>query len=392
MRWFSRKEFPRDSPVDVIDRDMFLETLLNDNPTQIRRYPKEFLVLLGLSRMWYVLTARPVFYDDDDQEMNLQNFINVPNPFDVVCAEKKITKNGKPLLEQTANVITQPYDTAINLDVVPLSQLPLISACPFPTNTRKRSQPRTSVLESASKKGKNVGSFGYGVHMAGESITQRGWSFASTRSEPLVSSRPRPKSKPMAHHILGIIFDSIQDSIETPRKDRLYASVSVDPSVAKGIYCSNWELTNDFIMDKRPLPNVATTRHITLFFEIRLRLENAEIERSKLERRLGHNNATLEEMDAKVECLRNIVNDKPSGEAARLRFGLEEAEKEVLRLKMQVEGLKAEANKVSGLLASYAQKETDLSALNAKFQDLLREKEQLELCNASLSRQVDEET
>ncbi|GKA43369.1 hypothetical protein Tco_0736093 [Tanacetum coccineum] len=38
MQWFTGKDFPQDSAVDGIDGDMVLETLLNDNPTRIRRY------------------------------------------------------------------------------------------------------------------------------------------------------------------------------------------------------------------------------------------------------------------------------------------------------------------------------------------------------------------
>ncbi|GJT05508.1 hypothetical protein Tco_0839970 [Tanacetum coccineum] len=74
-------------------------------------------------------------------------------------------------------------------------------------------------------------------------------------------------------------------------------------------------------------------------------------------------------MDAKLERLNKIMNEKPYGEVARLRLGLEEAEKEMLRLKKQAEGLKAEAKKVLGLMASYAQKQTYLATLNARFDD-----------------------
>ncbi|GJS66272.1 hypothetical protein Tco_0680836 [Tanacetum coccineum] len=95
MQRFSGKEFPRDG-------DMVLDTLLNNNPTRIRRYPEEFLVLIGLSRLWYAPAARPIFYDEDEEEMRLQDFIKVPNPFDVVCAKKKLPENEKHILEQTA--------------------------------------------------------------------------------------------------------------------------------------------------------------------------------------------------------------------------------------------------------------------------------------------------
>ncbi|GJW29802.1 hypothetical protein Tco_0046677 [Tanacetum coccineum] len=92
----------------MIDEDMVLETLLNDNPTRIRRYLEEFLDLIGLSRMWYAHVACHVFYNDDEDETRLQDFIKVPNLFDVVCAEKKLSEDEKPILEQNADVVTPP--------------------------------------------------------------------------------------------------------------------------------------------------------------------------------------------------------------------------------------------------------------------------------------------
>ncbi|GKD73775.1 hypothetical protein Tco_1332057 [Tanacetum coccineum] len=77
---------------------------------------------------------------------------------------------------------------------------------------------------------------------------------------------------------------------------------------------------------------------------------------------------------------------------ARLRLGFEGAEREVGRMRKQVDELKIEAGKVSGLLASYSQKETELSTINIKYYDLLREKDHLELRNARLWGQVDGES
>ncbi|GKC85970.1 hypothetical protein Tco_1141687, partial [Tanacetum coccineum] len=86
--WFFGKDFPQDSVVDGIDGDVVLETLLNDNPTRIRRYPEEFL-------------------------MRLRDIIKVPNPFDVVCGEKNLLENERPILEQTADVVTPPFDNIV---------------------------------------------------------------------------------------------------------------------------------------------------------------------------------------------------------------------------------------------------------------------------------------
>ncbi|GKE74792.1 hypothetical protein Tco_1536833, partial [Tanacetum coccineum] len=78
---------------------------------------------IGLSHMWYTHAARPAFYDDDEQEMNLQDFIKAP-----------------------------------------VIAVPLI-------NTRKRSPPHSST-SGYSKKVKNVESSGSGAHVVGESFTK----------------------------------------------------------------------------------------------------------------------------------------------------------------------------------------------------------------------------
>ncbi|GKE93100.1 hypothetical protein Tco_1574195, partial [Tanacetum coccineum] len=154
MHWFSSKEFPQDYVVDVIDEDMVLETLLNDNPTRIRRYPEEFLGLIGLSRMWYAYVACPVFYNDDEDgspffvKMRLQDFIKVPNPFDVVCAEKKLSKDEKPILEHTADVVTLPSDQIMGLSLVLLDQVFSVASLPPPTNARKRAPVQAPARES----------------------------------------------------------------------------------------------------------------------------------------------------------------------------------------------------------------------------------------------------
>ncbi|GJZ30806.1 hypothetical protein Tco_0575853 [Tanacetum coccineum] len=377
MRWFSGKEFLRDSIVDGIDEDMVLETLLNDYPTRIRKYPKEFLILLRLSRMWYAPAARPLFYDDDGEEMRLQDFIKVPNPFYVVCAEKKLAENERLILEQTVDVVTLPSDHVVKLALVPLNQMIPAVALPPPANVKKMSLALALVEDFALKNGKSAGESSSDAVVAGDSAskaddvlsarlvgkgkrpsaprkplskkaylkgsfkTSVSLSSASTHSEPLVSAHPGPQPSPVSHHIPGIIFDPVEDSAETPREDRFYAFMSVDPSLAKDIYHLDWELTNDFIMDKGPLcrrfidhlatpgqfsclrslshldvyvrANMDATRHITLFSKSRLRLEHAELSRSKLERRLARLDAALEKRDAEIARLQKLVNEKPSG-------------------------------------------------------------------------------
>ncbi|GKD06611.1 hypothetical protein Tco_1181585 [Tanacetum coccineum] len=217
MRWFSGKEFPRDSPVDAIDGDMFLETLLNDNPTRIRRYPEEFLVLVGLSRMWYASAARPVFYDDDDREMNLQNFIKVPNPFDVVCAEKKLAENEKPLLEQTADVVTQPFDNIVNLGVVPLNQVPSTAAPPPLANNPS--------LAGASK----VGEFIHGITSAAPKRLVAKGKKSGAPKKPLSRKSQLTILPPM--YVIG---ESMVGSSQEAADDLCSSSVGSQQLISKG--------------------------------------------------------------------------------------------------------------------------------------------------------------
>nr|GEV98580.1 hypothetical protein [Tanacetum cinerariifolium] len=95
----------------------------------------------------------------------------------------------------------------------------------------------------------------------------------------------------------------------------------------------------------------------------RIRLEHAEHVKEKFEGRVARRDTALVEKGLEIERLRKRLNEKPSREMARLRLGFESAERE----------------------------ETGLSTINGKYQDLLREKEQLELRNASLRGQVDGE-
>ncbi|GJW99032.1 hypothetical protein Tco_0180840, partial [Tanacetum coccineum] len=387
-------EFPQDSAVDGVNGDMILETLLNE-------------ILLGL------------------EEMNLQNFIKVPILFDVVCAEKKLAENERPILEQTADVVTPPSDHIMNLSPVPLNQVVRLMLFLLPLmlgrGLRRRLLPE-SLLPKIGKAGEFVGGISSAApkglvvkgkkpatprkpllkkgklvicppkSVMGESAKGSSKTSGSTHSEPLVSARPGPRSAPVAHHISGIIFDLVEDSAETPREDQFYSSMSEDPFIDH--LATPWQFSSLRSLSHQDVcdhANVAATRYITFFSKIRLRLEHAELARGKLERSLIRRDAALDKRDAKVERLQKFLNEKPYEEMARLRLGFDGASRDILRLRKQVEDLKVEADKVPGLLASYSQKEIDLSTLTTKYQDLLREKEQVELRNASLRGQVDGE-
>ncbi|GKC02556.1 hypothetical protein Tco_0994166 [Tanacetum coccineum] len=97
----------------------------------------------------------------------------------------------------------------------------------------------------------------------------------STHSQLLVYARSLSLSSHAPRHILGILLNMVEDSAKMPRHDRFYASMSVDPA------------------------NMAATRHITLFIEIRLRLEHYERMKEKLERRVKCRDAAILETEVK---------------------------------------------------------------------------------------------
>ncbi|GKA13632.1 hypothetical protein Tco_0693278 [Tanacetum coccineum] len=188
--------------------------------------------------MWYASAARPVFYDDDDREMNLHNFIKVPNPFDVVCAEKKLAENEKPLLEQTADVVTQPSDNIVNLGVVPLNQVPSTAAPPPLANVRKRSPAQAPALESAFKKGKNNPSLA-GASKVGEFIP--GITSAAPKRLVAKGKKSGAPKKPLSRKSqltilppMSVIGESVVGSSQEAADDLCSSSVGSQQLISKG--------------------------------------------------------------------------------------------------------------------------------------------------------------
>nr|GEW81778.1 putative reverse transcriptase domain-containing protein [Tanacetum cinerariifolium] len=222
------------------------------------------------------------------------------------------------------------------------------------------------------------------------SKTSTSLSSASTHSESLVSARAKTRVMPMFDHIMRIVFDLVEDSAKTPHQDNFFAFMSVNLYMAKDIFHLDWELTNDFIMDKGPLCRIFIDHLLPMgTFHAS---DHYELANDKPERRLAGNDVALVKRDAKIGHLRKTLNEKTSRVMAQLRLGFESSKREVGRLRRHVDEIKKEAGKVSGLLASYSQKETELSTINGKYQDILQEKEQFELRNASLWGQVDGQT
>ncbi|GJZ73449.1 hypothetical protein Tco_0637595 [Tanacetum coccineum] len=101
MRWFDGGEFSRDSLINGFDGDITLENLLNDNLTRIRKYSKEFLILVRLSRMWYVPQTHLVFYEDRTKEGRYEalELCKVTQPFDQTISLINATVNHEVVVD-----------------------------------------------------------------------------------------------------------------------------------------------------------------------------------------------------------------------------------------------------------------------------------------------------
>nr|GEV19310.1 putative transposase (putative), gypsy type [Tanacetum cinerariifolium] len=73
---------------DIIDLNLMGR--LNKGRAAIRKYPKVFLFVIGLSRSFVEDDVRPTFLDSSSREMGLFNFIKFSNPFKVKVRERTL--------------------------------------------------------------------------------------------------------------------------------------------------------------------------------------------------------------------------------------------------------------------------------------------------------------
>nr|GEX28174.1 putative transposase (putative), gypsy type [Tanacetum cinerariifolium] len=92
---------------DVVD--LSCVELLNENRTLIRKYPKIFLCVVGLSRSYAETYVRPPFLDSDDEEMGLLDFVKSADPFKVNTSERTLAESEVLLLEETEDMFISPF-------------------------------------------------------------------------------------------------------------------------------------------------------------------------------------------------------------------------------------------------------------------------------------------
>ncbi|GJZ07052.1 hypothetical protein Tco_0540845 [Tanacetum coccineum] len=113
--WFNDTSVIKDPlPMDD-DVNLPCVELLNENRTLIRKYPKIFLCVVGLSRSYVETDVRPTFLDSDDEEMGLLDFVKSLDPFKVKTDEQTLAESEVPLLEETEDMVISPSAQHISL-------------------------------------------------------------------------------------------------------------------------------------------------------------------------------------------------------------------------------------------------------------------------------------
>ncbi|GKD66125.1 hypothetical protein Tco_1308233, partial [Tanacetum coccineum] len=91
---------------DVVDLDLLDK--LDNNRTLIRKYPKTFLCLVGLSRSFDDPVACPTLLNRDKSDMGLLDFAKSVNPFKVNTDKRTLAEGDVPLLIETADMVVAP--------------------------------------------------------------------------------------------------------------------------------------------------------------------------------------------------------------------------------------------------------------------------------------------
>ncbi|GJU34050.1 hypothetical protein Tco_1182404 [Tanacetum coccineum] len=89
-------------------------TVLNTHRTPIQKQPKALLCLVGLSRRHFLGDdVYPIFFYDDDRDMDMFNLISAPNPTKVKTGTRPRAAHEVPLLTVTASRVKEIEDAAV---------------------------------------------------------------------------------------------------------------------------------------------------------------------------------------------------------------------------------------------------------------------------------------
>nr|GEX77798.1 hypothetical protein [Tanacetum cinerariifolium] len=98
---------------DIIDFELLEK--LDNNCTLIRKYPKTFLYLVGLSHSFSDPISRPTLLRCDKSDMGLLDFVKSLDPSKIKIEERTLALGEVPLLTETADMVVNPSLQMIRL-------------------------------------------------------------------------------------------------------------------------------------------------------------------------------------------------------------------------------------------------------------------------------------
>nr|GEY13515.1 transposase (putative), gypsy type [Tanacetum cinerariifolium] len=210
---------------------------LNLNRTLIRRYPKEFLSIVGLSRSFVDLDVRPTFLD-----MGLLDFVKSIDLFKVKVKERTLAEGEVPLLTETVDMVV-----ALSNQTVHLVSHTIVDEIREHSGKNKRNVNFSTIPPPVKK-----------ARMHDVVITEPVGSMSvASHAEEFDSSSVTPTLDRRNHEDSSLTMDG---NVQTCRASELMSFLPlaevenvtakpIDGAGAKDIYVPHWNVTNDAALD-----------------------------------------------------------------------------------------------------------------------------------------------
>ncbi|GJW26722.1 hypothetical protein Tco_0040533 [Tanacetum coccineum] len=284
-----------------------LLALLDHHRTVIRRYPKIFVCLVGLSRSFNDVLVRPTLLKDDESDIGLLDFVKSSDLLKVKTGERTLAEGEIPLNDETMNMIVPPSakirlraNAATASEAVP-------TTCGKSTAALKRLELQT-------------GPQGVGSSFIPPPVKEFVSSFVTPTPEPDApkDSRSTQDGGVQTHRASMVVVVSSSsrpnDEVTPPGvEDTIVASVggqTIETAIADNIYVLEWGVTNGTRIDNPTLYHnlldhitppgywamlrnlspaafldsfkINSAQHTCMIFELRLQLEKAKLEATKV--------------------------------------------------------------------------------------------------------------
>ncbi|GJS41856.1 hypothetical protein Tco_0566899 [Tanacetum coccineum] len=422
--WVDSKVFPISVPLymgGVLEKDPAPHLtarqeqtvqVLSTNKAPFRRYPKCFLVLVGLSPYYpFDENTYPTFKRPDKMEMGLLDYIRTADPRKVQAVEVQKGEEQVSALAAEENVVAEedivPVSTYLDLtdpkdDLIVAEKGDATRKQPEKAKRKKLSKQSDALLAkrlrvdhpslASGTSGKTLaslrwtipeGSFALGPSFQADvhaQVTVRRYvhaypsfilsvltctflnvivSFLAisrvadahvyTAADTVTSSRGKTHAAPTSDVGGSSQLETLEGSA-----DSFYETSALNSKDAKCWYIPRWNITNDSLLDD----GFSCHTLICLELEMRSRTEHELELREKLRAKYDAQGVLLKEKDMEIARLKSLVEEKETESA------------EVSRLRDQVSVLTAEKSflsaEVSALKSAASQKETDISLLDSR--------------------------